>query len=310
MPGTLPLPLRGIIPPLVTPLRDRETLDLDGLHRLIEHVIDGGVHGVFVLGTTGEAPSLAHRLRHELIEHACRIVDGRVPVLVGITDTSFVESLTAAGKAADAGADAVVLAPPYYFPAGQPELVEYVTHLVPELPLPLFLYNMPATTKLIFEAGTVEELMGLEPIVGIKDSSGDAAYLDAIIALAASRPEWTILVGSEDLLARAIAAGAHGGVNGGANVDPRLFVELYRAAVGHKESALNRLRARLDALHRLYEVGHYWSAGIKGIKCALSLLGVSSDFMAEPFHRFQEEERREVAQLLVELGLSQYSSPA
>ena len=116
--GILAQPLRGIIPPMVTPLLDRDTLDVAGLERLIEHILAGGVHGLFILGTTGETPSLSHRLRHELIERVCAQVRGRVPVLVGITDTSFVESVELGRKAAQVGAQALVLAPPYYFPAG------------------------------------------------------------------------------------------------------------------------------------------------------------------------------------------------
>src|SRR5690242_1166346 len=81
----LPRPLRGIVPPLATPLRDRDRLDHAGLERLIEHVLAGGVHGLFLLGTTGEAPGLSHRLRCEAIERACAQVAGRVPVLVGVT---------------------------------------------------------------------------------------------------------------------------------------------------------------------------------------------------------------------------------
>ena len=93
MPATLPAPLTGIFPPLVTPLKNRDALDLVAFERLIEHVIAGGVHGVFLLGTTGEGPGLSQRLRAEVVEHGCRIVAGRVPILVGVTDTSFVESV-------------------------------------------------------------------------------------------------------------------------------------------------------------------------------------------------------------------------
>ncbi len=83
----------GIVPPMVTPLTDRDTLDHSGLERLVEHLIRGGIHGLFVLGTTGEAPSLSYRLRRELITRVCKLVDHRIPILVGITDTSFVESV-------------------------------------------------------------------------------------------------------------------------------------------------------------------------------------------------------------------------
>src|SRR5271169_3766297 len=137
------LPLTGIIPPMVTPLRDRDGLDFAGLEKLIEHILAGGVNGLFILGTTGEGPGLSYRLRRELIERVCKQVRQRVPVLVGITDTAFVESVNVARAAADFGADAVVAAPPYYLPEAPPELQEYLDHLVAELPLPLFLYNMP-----------------------------------------------------------------------------------------------------------------------------------------------------------------------
>ena len=112
----LPRPLRGIIPPMITPLSGRDALDHAGLDRLIEHMIDGGIHGLFILGTTGEGPSLSYRLRCELIDRTCTQVAGRIPVLVAVTDTSFVESVNLANHAADAGAAAAVFSAPYYFP--------------------------------------------------------------------------------------------------------------------------------------------------------------------------------------------------
>jgi len=129
--------LRGIIPPVVTPLLGRDELDAAGLERLIAHMLAGGVHGLFILGTTGEAPGLSYRLRRDLIERVCRQVAGRVPVLVGITDTAFVEALNLSRFAAEAGAASLVLAPPYYYPNSQPELLEYILRIAPELPLPL-----------------------------------------------------------------------------------------------------------------------------------------------------------------------------
>src|ERR1700744_3160250 len=97
------LPLNGIVPPMVTPLRDRDVLDVDGLERLIEHILAGGGSGLFILGTTGEGPSLSYRLRTELIDRVCHQVRERVPVLVGITDTAFMESMHVAPAAANAG---------------------------------------------------------------------------------------------------------------------------------------------------------------------------------------------------------------
>ncbi len=228
---TLPTPLRGIIVPMVTPLKDRDTLDAPGLERLIEHILAGGVHGLFTLGTTGEAPSLSHRLQCELIERVCAQVDRRVPVLVGITDTSFVESVNIAHKAKEAGAMAVVLAPPYYFFAEQPELLEYLEHLVSELPLPLFLYNMPLNTKIILKPETVLAASNIEGIIGLKDSSANMIYFHQLQMLFKDKPDFTLLIGSEELLGEAVLSGGHGGVCGGANLAPRLYVLLYEAAV-------------------------------------------------------------------------------
>jgi len=296
--------LKGIVPPLVTPLASRDALDEPGLERLIERVIAGGVKGIFVLGTTGEAQSLSYRLRRELIERVCRQVNGRVPVLAGITDTAFEESVALARFAAEAGADRLVLTTPYYFPAGQTELKEYIRHLMPELPLPLMLYNMPALTKVWFEIETLRELSGLGGIVGVKDSSGDMDYFGKLTGLRSERPDWSIFVGPERLLPEAVELGADGGVTGGANVFPRLFVDAYEAAVARDAAEIDRLQRLIDLLQRNYEIGKYASRHIKATKSALSILGVCSDFMAEPFHRFKEPERLRVAAILEELQAS------
>jgi 4-hydroxy-tetrahydrodipicolinate synthase len=124
---------------MVTPLADRDTLDVPGLERLVEHILAGGPAGLFILGTSGEGPSLSYRLRHELIDRVAEQVAGRVPLLVGVTDTAWVESVEVADYAADAGAQAVVLAAPPYFPTGQHDLIEYFRHVVAQLPLPVFL---------------------------------------------------------------------------------------------------------------------------------------------------------------------------
>ena len=294
---------QGIFPPLVTPLTGRDTLDVAGLERLIEHVIAGGVSGVFILGTTGEGPSLSYRLRRELIERTCALVRHRVRVLVGISDTAFVESVNVARWAAESGADAVVLAPPFYLPEGQPELQEYLDGIVPELPLPLFLYNMPALTKVQYEFETLRRALDNPRIIGLKDSSGNMAYFRHALDLLKSRPDWSLLIGPEDLLAEAVLAGGQGGVNGGANLFPRLFVELFAAAKRGDTARVAELQQQVLQVGQLYRIGQHASAVIKGLKCALALSGICEDGMAEPFHRFREPERMKVQQLLEALKL-------
>jgi len=299
----LPMPLKGIVPPMVTPLRDRDALDVEGLECLIEHIVAGGVSGLFILGTTGEAPSLSYRLRRELIDRVCRQVDARVPVLVGVTDTSFIESVALARHAAEAGAQAVVLSAPFYFPAGQWELIEYVENISAELPLPVFLYNMPSHTKLTFEPDAISQLMNIRSIVGLKDSSGDMVYFHQIRRLAKERPDWTVLIGPEELLGEAVLLGGDGGVSGGANLCPSLYVDLYEAARRHDSEKVAELHGRVMRIaETLYTVGRHGSAIIKGLKCSLSCLGICNDFMAEPFQCFADAQRRLIHDHLVDLG--------
>ena len=297
-----PPPVRGIIPPLVTPLTDRDTIDEAGTERLLNHVIDGDVDGVFILGTTGEAPSLSYRLRKEFIRLVCHIVDGRVPVLVGITDTAFVESVSVAQLAHETGAAAVVLSTPYYFPAGQTELIRYVEQIVGELPLPLMLYNIPSLTKVTFEIDTLRRLAEHRAIVGVKDSGGDIDYFRQLLSLRELRPDWTMLVGPEHLLAESIQLGGDGGVNGGANIFPKLFTATFDAAAAGNTERIAALQQQIDALQAIYDVGKYASRFIKATKCALSLKGICSDHMAEPFNHFFEPERRKVDAILRRIG--------
>jgi 4-hydroxy-tetrahydrodipicolinate synthase len=296
------LPLSGIIPPMVTPLRGRDELDVAGLERLVERLLAGGVNGLFILGTTGEGPSLSYRLRRDLVERVCRQVKGRVPVLVGITDTAFVESVQLSQHAAKVGADALVVAPPYYLPESQPELVEYLDHLVPELPLPLFLYNMPALTKVHIEMDTIRRAMDNPRIIGIKDSSGDLGYYKKVANLIRERKDWSLLIGPEEKLFDSLELGGDGGVSGGANIFPALYAGVcreYRAGnVARAQELQTQIQKVSDAIYR---VGKYSSAIIKGIKCALACQGVCDDFMAEPFHRFREAERELIQSRLGEI---------
>jgi dihydrodipicolinate synthase/N-acetylneuraminate lyase len=306
--NSLKLPLRGIVPPMVTPLIDRDTLDRAGLERLLEHILAGGVHGLFILGTSGEGPSLSYRLRRELIDQVCRQVAGRVPVLVGITDTAYVESLSLARHAAEAGAVAVVLAPPYYMPEGQPELREYLSHLVPELPLPLFLYNMPPLTKVPFALDTVEWAMEQAGVAGMKDSSGDMGYFHSVLQRMPRRADWSLLIGPEEMMVESVLLGGFGGVNGGANIFPRLYVRAYEAAVAGDLAGAREGHGRIMRVsERIYRIGKHPSTIIKGMKCALACLGVCDDFMAEPFSRFRAPERERIQAALHELeGIAEW----
>lgn len=301
----LPRPLKGIVPPMVTPLAGRDELDHAGLSHLVEHMLSNGVAGLFLLGTTGEGPSLSYRLRYELVEKTCELVAGRIPVLVGITDTSLVEAIELAKFSRDAGAAAVVAAPPYYFPVEQSPLLTFLSRLAEQSPLPLFLYNMPSCVKASLTFETVESLARHENVVGLKDSSGDMAYFRRALTLRAARPDWTILMGPEHLMAESVLAGSDGGVTGGANLHPRLFVEQYEAATRRDQPTIDRLQTEVVALGRIYNVGGSGMAPyLCGLKCALEITRICSSQLAEPFTAFGPVEREQIESLLGELHLN------
>lgn len=302
--AVLPRPFPGIIPPLATPLLAEDRLDHAGLERLVAHVLAGGVHGLFILGSTGEGPSLAYSLRRELVERVAELVDGRVPILVGITDTSFQEAVQMAEWAAECEAAAVVLAPPCYFVPSQAELTAYVERLVAAVELPVFLYNMPGLTKVPFELDTLNRLIDNPAIVGFKDSSAQMIYFHKVCHLAARRPDFTLLMGPEELTAEAVLLGAHGGICGGANLMPQLYVALFEAARAGDLPAVRTLQDRVMQLSNLvYSIGPANSSYLRGLKCALACVGLCDDYLAEPFRPFSSAERALLLPRLAELGL-------
>lgn len=298
------LPLKGIIPPLVTPLAGRDEIDDEGARRLIDHVINGGVHGLFILGTSGEAPSLSHQTQRNFIKIACEQIASRVPVLVGITDTSMTESIELAKAAADQGADAVVVATPYYFPMHQADLKRYVDELAVQLPLPFLLYNMPSHTKVAFDISTIQSLMGLEKFIGVKDSSANMLYFNKLIELKTQREGFTILMGPEELMAQAVLMGGDGGISGGANLVPELYVSLYEAAMTEDMREVHRLQHQVMRLSKsLYEVGNAPTSYLTGIKTALGIAGLCSDRLCEPLYTTDEARKNTIRQHMSDLGL-------
>ncbi|MCK5820539.1 MAG: dihydrodipicolinate synthase family protein [Bacteroidales bacterium] len=295
------LPLKGIIPPVITPLNSYNELDIEGLQNLIEHLISGKVHGLFLLGTNGEAPSLSYQLRKDLIKITCDIVDHRVPVLVGISDTSFAGSLDISEYSKECGADAVVVAPPYYYPVAEEELLKYFESLTARLDLPFLLYNMPSHTKVSLSLEIVKRVKEMGAI-GIKDSSGDMFFLYSLIEEFIDSPDFSIFSGTELFLPETIRYGGHGAVAGGANIFPELFVKLYEASVSNDLETIAQLRKKVIMLYdTIYKVGKFTSGITKGIKCSLSVMGVCNDYMAPPFCNFNTVERKMIEDHLIEI---------
>lgn len=294
--------MRGIVPPLVTPLSGADALDFAGLERLLARVLSAPVAGIFVLGTTGEGPNLSQRLRREVIENTVKIVAGRVPVLVGITDTSMADSAALADFAASCGADAVVVAPPYYHKPTPAELRRWLATLAARVPLPLYPYNMPGHTRTVFDPDTLKHAMDLSNCPGFKDSGGDAAYFESVLRLRdRHRPDWRVFVGPEHLTRRLTALGGDGGVNGGANVFPKLFTDLFAAADRKDDATADRLQERVLTFGAIYRLADGESAVVRGLKAALSSEGICSDRSADPWEPLDEVVKAEVKKILAKV---------
>lgn len=291
-------PLKGIIPPMITPLLENGALDINGLHKLIAHLLSGGIHGIFLLGTTGEGPSLDHKLRKQLVSEACSFINKRIPVLVCITDTSFKESIALADHAKSAGADYLVVAPPYYFPISQKEMQDYLEALASHLSLPFLLYNMPSCTKMQLSLETVKKGKSLGAM-GIKDSSGNKDYLFSLLEEFHRDPSFSIITGNEAFLPEVIQKGGCGAVAGGANFFPKLFVALYEACLENDLKAISNHLDRVNWISdTIYNVGKHESRYVKGTKSALSLMGLCDDYAAQPIGQFKTTKREQIGAYL------------
>ncbi|HIE95509.1 MAG TPA: dihydrodipicolinate synthase family protein [Planctomycetes bacterium] len=285
----------GIIPPVVTPLTRPDQLDGDAVRRIVEHLLTGGVNGLFVLGTTGEGPSLTYQIRYEMVEVACEAAAGRVPVLVGVTDTSLAESLLLAEHAATSGAAAIVAAAPYYYATSQNAVADWFRQLADSSPLPLMLYNMPGCVEIHLALDTVVELSAHQNIVGVKDSSGDVDYFQQLCRTFSDNPDFAVFMGPEELIPEAVAAGADGGVCGGGNLLPRTYVDLFEASKRGDDSEIRRLR---NVVEQVFEHIYRDPAGemnlIPALKLAMRLRGICSSCIAPPLPPLTPEHTTQV----------------
>jgi 2-dehydro-3-deoxy-D-pentonate aldolase len=291
--------LEGIIVPMVTPLHSNGELDKKGTERLVRHLIHGGVHGIFILGTTGEAASLKPAIKKELIEITCKEALGHPLVLVGITHTALDVSLKIAKTAKENGADAVVAAPPYYFHLDQEDLFKYYIKLADQSPLPLFLYNFPIMTKSTLEPETVQKLSQHPNIIGIKDSSGNGVYFQKLLELKKGNSEFSVLIGPEEMLAQSVFSGGDGGVNGGANIFPSLYVRLFEAAKNHDFEMVNKIQPIiLEISKKIYGCSTKTSSYLCGVKESLYYLGICEPHIAPPLQTVDTLTKEKIVQNL------------
>lgn len=288
---------------MVTPLASPDRLDVAGVKKMVEHLVSGGVDGIFLLGTTGEGPHLSYALRKELIEKATAAVRGRVKVLAAVTDTTMEEAVALAKVAKKAGCDAVVATTPYYFKLTQDEVYAWFAELADRSPLPLVIYDMPAHTDTIVEPKTIAKLAAHPNVIGMKDSSSVIALFNKFrVALEPFAEKFSLFMGPDEAMGEAVLMGADGGVCTGANLWPATFKAMYEAAKTGDCAEVRRLQ-RLTTMssYLLYGLGQGQSGFLKGVKAALSEMGLIKNVLTTPFAPFSGKELATVRKALRQL---------
>jgi 4-hydroxy-tetrahydrodipicolinate synthase len=275
-------PLRGVVPPLCTPLTPEGEVDVVSLRALTDHVIRAGVHGVFVLGSSGEAAYLSDVRRRTALAAVVEAAAGRVPVLAGAIDMTTARVLDHARVAAAEGADALVATVPFYTATHPVEIADHFRRLRDGGGLPLFAYDIPSAVHTKLPAANVLALAEDGTLAGLKDSSGADGPLRRLLVELRRRGldrSFSVLTGSELAVDGALLAGAHGVVPGLGNVDPHGYVRLYEHARAGRWTEAAAEQDRLAALFAIVDAGEEAlmgrsSSALGAFKAALYLLGV------------------------------------
>ncbi|MFE2355706.1 dihydrodipicolinate synthase family protein [Streptomyces parvulus] len=276
----IPTPLRGVIPPVITPLTPAGDVDTGSLRRLAEHLVGAGVHGLFLLGSSGEAAYLTDAQRLTALEAAVDAAAGRVPVLAGVIDTTTARVLDRAADAVRAGADALVATAPFYTRTHPVEVAGHFRRIREGAGLPLFAYDIPVAVHTKLPRDVVLELAADGTLAGLKDSSGDEGSLRRLLVELRTRTtDFSVLTGSELTVDGALLAGADGVVPGLGNVDAHGYVRLYEAARAGDWATARAEQDRLAALFALTDAGDpalmgASSSALGAFKAAARLLGL------------------------------------
>jgi len=270
--------LQGVVPALITPLDENGRIDEASVASLIDFQLAAGVNGVLALGSTGEGPLLPVEEKLRLVRAIVSAVGGRVPVMVGIAHSSPAESVAFGKQAQQAGANALVTTPPFYFLSTQAELLDYYRYIHARINLPLITYDVPSAVKTKIAAPTVRALAEEGLIIGIKDSSGDLAGFRDMLIATQHLPNFHALTGSEHYLDAAMLVGGHGGVLGLASVIPEMYVDIYRSVRAGDWSRANQLQQRAIAALQMIFVGtaggSITAGAVGSFKLALRDMGV------------------------------------
>ncbi|KAA0021608.1 dihydrodipicolinate synthase family protein [Antrihabitans cavernicola] len=280
--------LTGVIPPVVTPLDDDRSLDVASYERVINRLIDAGVDGIFVLGSTSEVAFCTDELRAQIMREAVRIVGGRVPVLAGVIDMQTPRVLAHIDTARRAGVDAVVATAPFYAITHAAQIKKHFEILGARSELPLYAYDIPVCVHTKLDPDMLVDLGLSGAIAGVKDSSNDdVAFRRLALKNRDAGEPLTLFTGHEFVVDGAYLSGAHGSVPGLSNVDPEGYVRLHKA---FQRGDWAGLQLEQDRLAQLMEICLCprgvtgWGAGVGAFKTALMLQGViSTNQVPEPF---------------------------
>ncbi len=290
--------LRGIIPPVATPMQANEDLDLPRLKWFLDHLIANGVHGVFVLGTNSEFYALDEREKQEVIATAVGHVRGRVPVFAGTGAETTREAVRLTRMAEKEGADGVSVITPYFISPSQQEIYDHYRRIAECTKLPVILYNNPGTCGGVkIDVDTVARLAQIPNILGVKDSSGDLQNTNELVRVVPDR--FSVLMGRDTLIYQALIWGAKGAVPATANIAPRLLVDIYEAAVRGDHAAAQAAQRRLNPIRLCLALG----TAPGGVKAALALLGTPIGPCRSPVGPLSADKQQKMRAALEEAGL-------
>ncbi len=301
--------IRGVIVPILTPLKPDESLDVDSLRRLVNYLIDAGVHGIWASGTTGEFGALSDDERVKTVETVVDEVAGRVPVIGNVSGASTQLSINLALALQESGLDGMAATPPYYYPHAQDELVDHYRYIRDRVGQPLWVYNIPQTVKTAVAPGTVAQLASEGTVVGIKDSSG-AGELLAQLNVLCDQGEIKLLrfLGTAFRVTTAQAVGVHGVIPGIANLAANVAARGWEAGVAGDKATVRECDAKLivaGKISGLAKGGGPNAASFSGMKSALKIMGVlDHDTVSRPMRPLTDEEKKGIPPILEELGLA------
>jgi 4-hydroxy-tetrahydrodipicolinate synthase len=291
--------LSGVLPALVSPLHRDGSADESGIKRLVEHVIAGGVHGLLALGSTGEGAALGERTRWQVLKSVIEAAAGRVPVICGVAQPHLEAARAEVAAAARLGANAALVAPPFYYPTDQATVRAFYRRLAADSKLPVLLYNIPQFTKVVADPTTVAELATEGTIAGIKDSSRDFEYFENVRLATRHLVHFRMFTGSDTMLLASMAMGGAGTICGAANVAPAWVVRVFD---DFGRGDWNAARADQEALIELVTA---LRAGVfpASIKAALHLQGVCEPWPAPPTAALDDAATRRLRESLDRWGL-------